>query len=68
MQWLDEEAVEQEGASALDLLAVEDDEEDEAGAPPEAPGAGSRLRAIAARGDWPLLEPAPRLALTPRVY
>src|SRR5215210_2132537 len=35
MQWLDEEAVEQEGCSALDLLAGEEDEAEEGGAAPE---------------------------------
>jgi superfamily II DNA or RNA helicase len=61
MEWLEQEAEELDAASALDPLMDEGSEDDETGlrAPAASPQSGT---------DWPALEPAPRLALTPRTY
>src|SRR5918912_293357 len=72
MEWLEQDAEALDAASALDPLMDEAAEEDETVAdgvsgsfapsphlPVARPGSGT---------GWPALEPAPRLALTPRTY
>ena len=62
MEWREAEELDPDAASALDLLADEDEETDESG--PEQPT--ETLTAAAQR--WPALEPGPQLSLIPRPY
>jgi superfamily II DNA or RNA helicase len=66
MQWKDEAAVEPDAVSPLDLL-TEDPEDEPDAADPLSPPA-TRHPSPDTHAAWPPLEPAPRLALTPRVY
>src|SRR2546421_543516 len=62
MEWLEAEEADLDAASALDLLADEDEETDESEPtkPAESPHSAAQR--------WPALEPAPQLSLTPRPY
>jgi len=62
MEWLEDDAAELDPASALDLLMDEEGEEEQDETGRQVPVAPSQP------GEWPVLEPAPRLALTPRAY
>jgi superfamily II DNA or RNA helicase len=70
MEWKEPEVVEWEADTALDLLSEAGDVEadGEEAVALEEPCAASGLPSRRSGASWPPLEPAPRLAITPRVY